>query len=58
MPFDDMWADAVVKDYDGLKLRIASIPHLIAMKKIAGRPRDLNDITELTKIANKMSQVL
>ena len=58
MPFEDMWADAVVRDHDGVKVRIASIPHLITMKKIAGRPRDLNDIAELTKIAIKTGQEL
>ena len=58
MPFDAMWADAILKDYDGVPVRIASIRHLIAMKKIAGRPRDLNDIIQLSKIAIKTGQAL
>jgi hypothetical protein len=58
IPFEQMWADAVVKDFDGVKVRIASIAHLIAMKTVAGRPRDLNDIAELTKIANRIGQAL
>lgn len=48
--FDDLMAEAVIKDMDGLKVRIASIPHLIEMKRRAGRPRDLEDIDKLQQI--------
>jgi Nucleotidyl transferase AbiEii toxin, Type IV TA system len=57
-PFEEMLAEAAIKDYDGVKIPIASIRHLIAMKAVAGRPRDLNDIAELTKIAQKTGQKL
>ena len=48
--FVDLLADAVVKDMQGLKVRIASIPHLIEMKLRAGRARDLDDIDKLRQI--------
>lgn len=51
LDFSTMLADAVVKDLDGVPIRIASIPHLIAMKQLAGRRHDLDDIEALRQIA-------
>ncbi|MEZ0471513.1 hypothetical protein [Luteimonas salinilitoris] len=48
--FGDLMAEAVVKDVDGLEVRIASIPHLIEMKRRSARPRDLEDIDKLQQI--------
>lgn len=48
--FGALLADSLAKDIDGLEVRIASIPHLIDMKRQAGRPRDLDDIDKLRKI--------
>ncbi len=48
--FGDLLADAVNKDIQSLKVRIASIPHLIEMKQRAGRARDLEDIDKLRQI--------
>lgn len=48
--FGDLLADAVVKDLDGIEVRIASIPHLIEMKRRSARPRDLEDIDKLQQI--------
>jgi hypothetical protein len=31
-------------------VRFASLPHLRLMKRIAGRPQDLNDLAELESI--------
>ncbi|MEO7014326.1 MAG: hypothetical protein ABI127_08425 [Dokdonella sp.] len=43
-------SDASVKDVDGIKIRVASIEHLIPMKLIGGRPKDRDDIAKLKMI--------
>lgn len=48
--FGALLAESVAKDLDGCTVRIASIPHLIDMKRRAGRPRDLEDIAKLQQI--------
>ena len=42
--------DAVVGDLYGYKVKIASIDHLLTMKRIANRPKDQLDIAALEKI--------
>ncbi len=42
-------------DVGGLLVRVADIPQLIAMKEVAGRPKDLADIAELDAIARLRS---
>jgi len=42
--------NAVIKDLDGVPVPVASIAHLIEMKRISGRPRDLDDIDKLQQI--------
>jgi hypothetical protein len=51
MDFETMWAESVNKSIHGDNIRIASIPHLIEMKRKAGRARDLDDIAALEEIA-------
>lgn len=51
--FDQLWNNAEQIDLGELSIRIASIPHLIEMKKQANRPQDLIDIEKLTVIAAK-----
>ncbi|MEO9198931.1 MAG: hypothetical protein ABI206_09285 [Antricoccus sp.] len=48
--FDSLLRDAVRKDLDGISVPIASIDHLIDMKRRAGRTRDLEDIDKLQQI--------
>ncbi len=40
-------ADAIEGELDGIRLRVCSLEHLIAMKRAAGRPRDLDDLQRL-----------
>lgn len=50
IPFGDLWRDSQEVDYFGQRVRVASIEHLIRMKAIANRPRDLQDIERLRQI--------
>lgn len=38
-------------DVGSFRVRVATIPHLVAMKRAAGRPQDLVDAVELEEIA-------
>jgi hypothetical protein len=51
--FGSLMEHSVVKDLDGVPIRVASIAHLIAMKQIAGRRHDLDDIEALREIADE-----
>ena len=53
--FADLSRDAVLKDLDGVQVPIASIDHLIGMKRASGRPRDLDDIDKLQHIRDDHS---
>lgn len=57
-PFEisSMLAEATTKDLDGITIRVASIRHLIAMKTLAGRRNDLDDIEALRQIATETGQ--
>jgi hypothetical protein len=49
--FEELWQDAVRIDIAGaLMVSVASIPHLIQLKELAGRPQDLEDIGRLREI--------
>lgn len=43
-------AEAVLVEWAGVTIKIASLKHLIAMKKAAGRPKDLIAVEELEAI--------
>ena len=45
--FDELWRDAAEICLDGIALHVASVPHLIALKRISARPQDLADIERL-----------
>jgi hypothetical protein len=50
-PYEEVRARSVIADLgDGLQVRVAGIDDLLAMKRAAGRPRDLQDIATLTHI--------
>lgn len=50
LPFDQVYADASTFSIAGVGVRVASRRHLIAMKRLAGRPRDLDDIAVLESL--------
>ena len=51
IPFADLWTDALVVSLGGRSVRVASLDHLIAMKRTAGRAQDLLDLEHLERIA-------
>ena len=48
--FEQLWNDATLLELDGLPVRVASIRSLIAMKRAAGRPKDLTHLMELEQM--------
>lgn len=49
--FEDLWARSLAVMMAGRRVRVASIPDLITMKQLAGRPKDLEDIAALTALS-------
>jgi len=47
-PYEDLKAASIETRVGDAVIRIAGLDHLIAMKRAAGRKRDLEDIAELT----------
>lgn len=50
VPFEDLWGEADVMRIAEIDVRVASIPHLIAMKRRVGRVQDREDVTRLEEI--------
>lgn len=50
IPFDALWEQSEIVELDTTTVRIASLPHLIELKRIAGRRRDRDDIEALELI--------
>jgi hypothetical protein len=50
--FEAEYGRALVKPLGSIEVRFVSIPSLIRMKEIAGRPQDKIDIEFLRKLAN------
>lgn len=47
LDFETLWGEATRVDLDGVELRFASPAHLVKMKRVAGRPKDIEDIRAL-----------
>jgi hypothetical protein len=45
--YDELASAAITGELDGIPLRVCGLDHLIAMKRAAGRPRDLDDLQRL-----------
>ncbi len=50
IPFDELWESSVEFDLRDTTVRVVSIPHLIRLKRLAGRPQDQADIVQLEAI--------
>lgn len=53
-PYDALRAASSEQRLSGVRVRIASIDHLIAMKETAGRPKDTLLATELRTISDEL----
>ena len=53
LPFEVLYADAIETTVAGRRVRVASIDHLIEMKRRAGRPKDIEDIRELEALRDE-----
>ena len=47
LPFEELWAGSEFLDAAGRPARVCSLTHLIRMKRLDGRPRDLRDLEAL-----------
>jgi hypothetical protein len=56
IPFADLWSRAVLIGLPAGDVRVACIEDLIAMKKIAGRPQDFEDIRALEALIDEQGQ--
>ncbi|HVO55453.1 MAG TPA: hypothetical protein VMT37_13660 [Solirubrobacterales bacterium] len=50
--FDELVAGSETKEFWGLPVRVASLDHLIAMKRAANRPKDRNMVEEYIALSD------
>jgi hypothetical protein len=50
MPFDTLFAGSTLMSLGTYQIRVVSLEHLIALKKAAGRPKDLDDVEVLEEL--------
>lgn len=53
-PYEELQSDLIIESIgDGVELPVIDLQRLIEMKRLAGRPQDLIDIDNLTKLSNE-----
>ncbi|MGH7318338.1 MAG: hypothetical protein ACRELA_01715 [Candidatus Rokuibacteriota bacterium] len=50
LPFEELWSRSLIVALRDTTVRVASIPDLIHLKRLAGRPLDQDDIRHLEGI--------
>jgi hypothetical protein len=53
MDFELLYRDSVAMSLAPTTVRVASIAHLIAIKRAAGRPKDLDDAARLEQLGSR-----
>jgi len=56
IPFEKLWGRSEQIELTSTRVRVASIPDLIALKRLAGRPVDADDIAHLEAIQEHRKQ--
>jgi predicted nucleotidyltransferase len=56
MPWEPLWRDAEIMTIEEVPVRVASLEHLIALKRAADRPRDRDDVEQLSQLRALGSQ--
>lgn len=54
--YEELRAASVIRELDGLVVRVASIDHLIAMKRAANRPKDRVMLEEYIVLADELAR--
>ena len=47
--FDEVWRDSRVRNYSGVRVRVASLKHIVESKRAAGREKDWDDLKRLER---------
>jgi hypothetical protein len=55
-PYEDLRAESLERDISGFPIRVASIDHLIAMKRAAGRTKDKLMVEEYLVLADEQQR--
>jgi len=56
LDFDTVMSEAMTASYDGLQLPIAGLRSIVGFKRLAGRPRDRNDLLGLAEIHGELPE--
>ena len=56
LDFPQLWTSAQVMNISGYQIRVASLPHLIEIKRRSGRPRDIEDADRLEQLQHDQKE--